>query len=105
MGEPVDQLVDTVEETSHRPGRRRRQSRGSSSSKATARLRSLYFALAATWGFLTGTGAVLAALSLADRPAHLGLAGTGLIAGAGAFALLGGFVVAAGYRTARRRVR
>jgi hypothetical protein len=86
-----------------RPARRR--SPGRSARGARSRLRLVYFGLAALWGFLTGSGAILLALSAAGRPVHLGpWVGAGLVAASGV-ALLGGFVAAVAYREASRRQR
>jgi hypothetical protein len=69
------------------------------------RLRTLYFSLAALWGFLAGTGAVLIALTTVGRPAGLAARGLIFVAGAAVLAVVGGLVAAAAYRSASRRYR
>jgi hypothetical protein len=88
-----------------RTPRRRSPSRRRSSSRTRGRLRALYFSLAAVWGFLAGTCAVLVGLAAVDRPARLGSTGVALVVGAAVLSLVGGLVVAAGYGSASRRVR
>ncbi len=68
-------------------------------------MRLVYFSLAALWGFLTGTGAVLIGLSAAGRQAPLGRPGALLLAAAAFLAVLGGIIVSAGYRAASQRYR
>jgi hypothetical protein len=68
-------------------------------------MRMLYFSLAAVWGFLAGTGAVLVGLTAVGRPARLGSLGVAVIIGAALAAVVGGFVAAAAYRAASRRMR
>jgi hypothetical protein len=65
----------------------------------------LYFSLAAVWGFLAGTGAVLVGLTAVGRPARLGALGVAVVIGAALAAVVGGFVAAAAYRAATRRLR
>jgi hypothetical protein len=108
MGEAerVQEATGLQEAAAERPRRRRRRSASRSSSRKTrGRLRKLYFSLAAVWGFLAGTGAVLVGLSAAGRPARLGTSGSMLVAGAAILALIGGVVAAAGYGSASRRLR
>jgi hypothetical protein len=92
------------------PRRRRRIEARSSSRVSTRRVRRLrlhavYFSLAAIWGFLAGTGAVLVGLAAVGRPTRLGPGATLLVGCAAILALLGGLVAAAAYRAASRRHR
>lgn len=75
------------------------------SDAARGRLRNAYFGGAALWGFLTGTGSILAGLSLVDVTFQPGPTGVVLIAIAAALALIGGFVSATAYRQASKRNR
>ncbi len=96
-GEP-DRAVRIPEPSRQRRSRPRH-------SVARGRLRALYFSLAAAWGFLAGSGAVLVGLSATGRPAGLGAPAVGVLVGAAILALLGALVAAAGYRVASRRLR
>lgn len=84
---------------------RRRSSARPSTGGARGRVRMLYFSLAALWGFLAGTGAVLVGLTAVGRPARLGPLGVAVVLGAAIAAVAGGFVAAAAYRAASRRLR
>jgi hypothetical protein len=68
-------------------------------------LHALYFSLAALWGFLAGTGAVLVGLAATGRSAGMDSRCSVFLAVAAVLALVGGFVVAAAYRSASRRYR
>jgi membrane associated rhomboid family serine protease len=72
---------------------------------STTRLRALFFALAALWGFVAGIGALVAGFQLNGQPVRVGpwLIGTA-IPGA-LFAIVGGIVAANAYREARDRRR
>jgi len=65
----------------------------------------VYFSLAAMWGFLAGSGAVLVGLSTMGQRVSLGRAGVLFLATAALLAVIGGIVVSAGYRAASRRYR
>jgi hypothetical protein len=67
------------------------------------RLRVVYFSLAALWGFLSGTAAVLMGHTVAGRPTPLGSRGAAFVLVAAVVAVLGGLVAAAAYRAAGRR--
>jgi hypothetical protein len=69
------------------------------------RLRALYFSLAALWGFLAGTGAVLVSLAAVGRPTGIGTSGGVCVLCAAVVALAGGLVAATAYRSATRRWR
>jgi hypothetical protein len=107
MGEP--ELVGTEEQGSDASSttsvqrRRRRSSPRSSARVRHRRLRAVYFSLAALWGFLTGTGAVLIGLAAVGRPTGMGARGSFCVICAAAVALIGGLVVAMAYRSATRR--
>jgi hypothetical protein len=68
-------------------------------------LHALYFSLAALWGFLAGTGAVLAGLAATGGTAGISARCSMFLGGAAILALVGGLVVAAAYRSASRRHR
>ena len=108
MGEPervADAQDPPVREgrSRRRRSRRRSSSHGDSTRRARGRLRALYFSLAALWGFLAGTGAVLAGLSWMGRPVDLGGPGLAFVSLAAVVSLAGGVVAAAAYRAAGRR--
>ena len=90
-------------------GVRRRRHRGSSSrsSSSVSRrvLRAGYFALAAIWGCLAGTGVLIAGLSSLGRPLRLGPTLAGFLGLAMILAVVGGLLMAAAYRAASRRLR
>jgi len=68
-------------------------------------MRSIYFGLAAVWGFLAGVAGLLAALSLSGDPIDPdGAAIVGLLP-ALAVALAGGWVLARAYYEAKQRRR
>jgi hypothetical protein len=69
------------------------------------RLRALYFSLAALWGFLAGTGAVLIGLRTVGQPTGLAPRCVAFVAVAAVLSLVGGLVAAAAYRSASRRYR
>ena len=68
-------------------------------------LRTLYFSLAALWGFLAGTGAVLIGMAAVGRPTGMGARGGLCVLCAAVIALAGGLVAATAYRSATRRWR
>ena len=82
----------------HRPISHRRQS-----NSRHRRLRSVYFALAAVWGFAAGSVAVLAGLNAVGNPIRLDSALGVTLGVAGAVAIVGGVVVSMAYREAVRR--
>jgi hypothetical protein len=110
MGEP-ERVADAQDlpvregRPERRRSRRRSSSHGDSTRPARSRLRALYFSLAALWGFLAGTGAVLVGLSSMGRPVDLGGPGLAFVSVAAVASLAGGVVVAAAYRAASRRYR
>ena len=65
----------------------------------------LYFALATTWGFVAGTGAVLGGLAFAGQPIRLDPTVGGILLAAGVVALVGGLIAAAAYRDVIQRFR
>jgi len=83
--------------------RRRRSSRARPARRSHSGLRFVYFSLASLWGFVSGTVAVLAGLTLADRPLQAEPTNVGLILGAAALAVVGGLLAATAYRDAARR--
>lgn len=110
MGEPglVEPEGQPTESRAPSSRRRRRRSPSQVSSRSLRRrLRALYFSLAALWGFLAGTGAVLIGLTTVGQPAATGMAPRCVIfvAGAAVLSLVGGLVAAAAYRSASRRYR
>ncbi len=107
MGEPEQAQRTIQSQDPARSARRQPRESGARDRPSTrSRLRSLYFCLAAAWGFFTGLGGVLAILALTgQRPALLGSRGFGIVIGAGLLALAGGLVAAAAYRSASRRLR
>jgi hypothetical protein len=66
-------------------------------------LRAIYFSLAAFWGFVAGSGAVIASQTLTGGPLPIG--GTLLVslALAALLSLIGAMLAAAAYREAVRR--
>ena len=100
-------MTPAVEERTDRPRRRRVRTRTSQPNPdaARGRLRNVYFGGAALWGFLTGTGSILAGLSLVDVTFQPGPTGLVLIVIAALLALIGGFVSATAYRQASKRKR
>ena len=109
MSEPEAARVSTDVVSETPPRRRRRQSsRGesrSSTKQTRGRLRTVYFSLAALWGFIAGTGAILVGLRSTGQPLQLGGGAVWLLGGAVCATLVGGVVVSAGYRSASRRLR
>ena len=109
MGEPELVVNDTEEpssDTSSTTAVRQRRSRTTARSSARTRrrrLRAVYFSLAALWGFLAGTGAVLVGLVAVGRPTGMGARGGICVACAAVVALLGGLIAAMAYRSATRR--
>ncbi len=90
------------------PGpRRRRPERSSSSRRSGSRrnIRAGYFALAAIWGCLAGTGVLVVGLSSFDQPVRLDPSVAGLLGLAMILAVGGGLVAAAAYRAASRHLR
>jgi len=90
------------------PGpRRRRPERSSSSRRSGSRrnIRAGYFALAAIWGCLAGTGVLVVGLSSFDHPVRLDPSVAGLLGLAMILAVGGGLVAAAAYRAASRHLR
>ena len=67
------------------------------------RLRALYFSIAALWGFLIGTGAIVVVLSEVGRPIRPGAGWAALLLTAGVVALAGGLVASVAYRDAAGR--
>ena len=83
-----------------------RASRSRSSSRVPGRrLRTLYFALAALWGYILGFACLAGALALTGALPDLSAAALGLGAVGGVAAMAGGTLAAAAYREARRRSR
>lgn len=107
MGEPG--LVEPEGQPTGTPTPSRRHRHRSSSHVSSRslrrRLRALYFSLAALWGFLAGTGAVLIGLTTMGEPVGLAPRGVVFVAGAALLSLVGGLVAAAAYRSASRRYR
>jgi hypothetical protein len=66
-------------------------------------MRSLYFSLAALWGFLIGSGALLIGFSATGARLHLGGGPLAALAAASILAVVGGMVAARAYREATRR--
>ena len=94
------------------PGPRRRRperssERSSSSRRSGSRgnIRAGYFALAAIWGCLAGTGVLVVGLSSFDHPVRLDPSVAGLLGLAMILAVGGGLVAAAAYRAATRHLR
>ena len=94
------------EAPSTRRARRRpvgRRGRPSAEHQRRRRLRLLYFALAAVWGYVAGTAAVLGTLSMTGRPLPIdGNLVSGMVLAA-VLALVGGAVASVAYREAVRR--
>jgi hypothetical protein len=71
----------------------------------SSRRRSLYFCLAALWGYVLGIAVLAAALSRGDEAVALD-GGTALwLVGGTLFGLAGGWTAAGAYRESRRRHR
>jgi len=66
-------------------------------------LRLFYFGLAAVWGFLAGSGGILGALSVMERPVEPQPLLLVVLMVALILALVGGAVAAAAYREISRR--
>ena len=107
MGSPetVEPYVEPALEALPPLPRRRRSAAQAQASASRRRLRRLYFSVAALWGFLAGTSAVLILLRASDHPARLGAAGMAALLVAAVVALGGALVAAAAYRAASRRLR
>ena len=103
MGQPETVETSNPSERSRRRRRRPQAARGASTRRTRQRLRVMYFSLAALWGFLAGSGAVLVGLSGAGRRVQLSGPALGLFGGASVVALIGGVVAAKAYRSASRR--
>lgn len=73
--------------------------------RSRGRRRMAFFALAAAWGFLSGSSAVLVGLTLLGRPAYLARPLALSLGVAALAALAGGMVVAAAYRENTRRLK
>lgn len=95
--------TETVNSMEYSRDRTPRQARSNGAS--TTRLRSIYFVLAALWGFLTGIGAVAAGSHLGGTPLQIGAWTVGVAVPGIALAMLGGIVVGNAYREARERRR
>jgi len=63
----------------------------------------VFFGIAAVWGFLIGSGAILGGLSLLGRPVGPEPLLLGLLAVALVLAVVGGWVAAAAYRETTQR--
>ena len=90
------------------PGPRRRSSERSSSSRRSGSRRNIragYFALAAIWGCLAGTGVLVVGLSSFDHPVRLDPSVAGLLGLAMILAVGGGLVAASAYRAVSRNLR
>lgn len=88
--------------------RRRRHTVGARSQRpqrSSSWLRSLYFSLAALWGYAIGVGVLLIALRAAGSELQLGPSGLAMIFPGALVALIGAWVSAAAYRQSRRRLR
>ena len=98
-----DSIPQTAEYSAPEPRRRSRESHRRVA-PSHRRLRRLYFAIAAIWGFLSGAVGVGAALAVRGRPVGIEdpLVLLALLP-AIALAVAGGVVIAAAYRAARRR--
>jgi hypothetical protein len=105
MGEPetVPTTPQATESSDH-PVRARRR-RSSTRKDTRGRLRKLYFCLAAAWGFLIGTGAVLVGLAALGRPLHLGPVLAVVLGAAGVLAVAGGLIASIAYRDASNGLR
>ena len=92
-------------EAEPQPRRRGRSRSPERTSHTRGTLRQLYFVLAALWGFVIGTAALLGGLAASGRPLRpepfVGL----VLLGAAVLALLGGIVAALAYREASNRSR
>ena len=58
----------------------------------------MYFLLAASWGFLSGSAAVVGAMSMLGRPVRFEAGSAAVLLGAALVALVGGGVSAYAYR-------
>lgn len=70
---------------------------------STTRLRTVFFALAALWGFIAGAGALAAGFHLAGQPVSVSPWVIGAAIPGALFAAAGGVVAAGAYREARER--
>ena len=86
-------------------GSAREYSRPAGGDRRHGRLRLVYFWLAATWGYATGVGIVLAALHASGIRVPWGAAVVGMTLCGVVIALLGGGLAAGAYREAKRRAR
>ena len=83
-----------------------RRARRTSSNRAQRRkLRLIYFSLAALWGFLIGTAAVLFGLSLGGISLDLSPGTIVALAVSSILAVVGGMIASRAYREATRRRR
>jgi len=100
--EPSERVATEREYTAdpHRPRRR-----SATRIRPSTRLRHIYFAFAAVWGFLIGVGTIVAALAWAGDPVYFGGGVAVLLLPGLALAIVGGIVSAGAYREARRRLR
>ena len=106
MNEPeAVEYEEVAVESPSQAVRRKRSRRRVPTRQVRRRMRMAYFSLAALWGFLAGSGAVIIGLSATGRPVPLGRPAVLTIAAAAVLAVLGAFVVAAGYRAASQRYR
>ena len=96
----AQELAEVRQEPS---GRRRRSSRSRRGRASHSGLRLVYFSLASLWGFVSGTVAVLAGLTLADQPLRAEPTIVGLILVAAALAVAGGMLAAMAYKDAARQ--
>jgi len=78
--------------------RSRSRSTGPTRSRTRTRLTVVYFVLAAGWGFITGTMAIVIGLALAEQPLEFGPALATLLIAAVVAMLVGALVVALAYR-------
>ena len=107
MGEAeVGRAENTPAESAGSPNvPRRRRRPGRPDNLAQARLRKFYFSMAAFWGFLIGTVAVLAGLVALGRPLRLAPIVAFVLIGAAIVAVVGGLIASLAYREASKRLR
>ena len=98
---PENDDVPAAARTRPSPGRAER----ATSHASSHRLRAVYFALAAGWGFIVGVTGLAIALRSSGTDPTLGAGVVAVLAVAAAAALAGGGVAAAAYREAKRRRR
>jgi len=97
--------VTATRQTSESRGRRRSRPAEQARTRRThGWLRSLYFSLAALWGYSVGVGVLLFALRETGAELTLGGGALALIVPGALVALVGAWLSAAAYRQSRRRI-